>query len=63
MYGAGTEAEIESRCGECREEIRFDLRVTDRGAESTHPAARALREWDPLPTPEDRAQPHMLDGL
>jgi hypothetical protein len=63
VYGEGTRAEIESRCAECDSAIEFDLTVTANGADSDHPAARALREWDPIATASDRAEPHMLDGL
>lgn len=63
MYGDGTQARVESVCAQCGDALGFEFTVTKNGARSDDPAARALREWDPIPTPKDRAEPHMLDGL
>lgn len=54
---------MESICAQCDAEIRFGFTVTASGGRSDDPAAHALREWDPMPTAVDRAEPHMLDGM
>ncbi len=63
MYGDGTRAQVESVCAQCDAAIGFGFTVTANGARSDDPAAHALREWDPIPTAVDRAEPHMLDGM
>jgi hypothetical protein len=37
------------------------MTVTEEGVIGTREAAYALREWDPLPTDEDRVFPHFID--
>lgn len=54
---------VVSPCGQCGQEIRFEMTATNDGAVSPSHAALTLREWDPLPTEADRAEPHLLDGF
>ena len=63
MYGSGTEADVITHCGHGKDPLEFTLTVTDEGARSDHPVAASLREWNPIPTAEDRGKPHMLDGM
>ena len=63
MHGEGTEAALESACAHCGTPIEFSFVVTANGARSESAAAAAMVEWDPIPTADDRAEPHMLDGM
>jgi hypothetical protein len=63
VYGPGTTARVFSECTTCTRDIEFGLRVTADGAVSESPIAATLREFDPIVSKEDRARPHMLDGL